>query len=252
MQTLPALNIQGIVGTPGAHIWDTWNTFELAPRPYLGRQLTFTAPTKCDPSAGHYSGHPSPLLGLNLRKFGDNLLIDFRDISSCIMDMSYQSWSRPSLCDSGLWSSLPEYWYATPAPNPPSMSPILSVLHDLYSASYSYSARYQWSLLSVYCLWWYIWSLLHVPDLAYIHKIMFSVFYSPFAFPSLQIFRMLNWAEDRGDHLAPANIGGHSKLIRLRTLQSGVSSFEMHLYWHPPTLEIPFICANISWIQCGG
>ena len=73
MQTLPALNIQGIVGTPGAHIWDTWNTFELAPRPYLGRQLTFTAPTKCDPSAGHYSGHPSPLLGLNLRKFGDNL-----------------------------------------------------------------------------------------------------------------------------------------------------------------------------------
>ena len=74
----------------------------------------------------------------------------------------------------------------------------------------------------------------------------------PFAFPSLQIFRMLNWAEDRGDHLAPANIGGHSKLIRLKTLQSGVSSFEMHLYWHPPTLEIPFICANISWIQCGG
>ena len=119
------------------------------------------------------------------------------------------------------------------SPNPPSMSPILSVLHDLYSASYSYSARYQWSLLSFYCLWWYIWSLLHVPDLPYIHKIMFSVFYSPFAFPSLQIFRMLNWAEDRGDHLAPANIGGHSKLIRLRTLQSGVSSFEMHLYWHP-------------------
>ena len=65
MQTLPALNIEDIGGTPGGHIWDTWDTFELALRPYLGRQLTFTAPTKCDPSAGHYSGHPpSPLLHL--------------------------------------------------------------------------------------------------------------------------------------------------------------------------------------------
>ena len=31
-----------------------------ASSPYLGGQLTFTAPTKCDPSAGHCSGHPLP------------------------------------------------------------------------------------------------------------------------------------------------------------------------------------------------
>ena len=31
-----------------------------AASPYLGGQLTFTAPTKCDPSAGHCSGHPLP------------------------------------------------------------------------------------------------------------------------------------------------------------------------------------------------
>ena len=48
--------LEDIGGTPGRHIWDTWDTLELAP--YLGHQLTFTAPTKCDPSAGHCSGHP--------------------------------------------------------------------------------------------------------------------------------------------------------------------------------------------------
>ena len=132
MRTLPALNIEDIGETPGGHIWDTWDTFELALRPYLGRQLTFTAPTKCDPSAGHYSGHPSspppPPSRLNLRQeFGDNPLIDLRGISSCIMDMSYHSWSRPSLCDSGLQSALPEYWYDMSL-QPPCLPPPFSVL----------------------------------------------------------------------------------------------------------------------------
>ena len=181
------------------------------------------------------------------------ILIDFRDISSCIMDMSYQSWSRPSLCDSGLWSSLPEYWYATPVPQPPllvaySFCPprsVLSLILILCQIPVIPSVRLL--LVMIYMVPFTCpWPCLHSQDYVFLYST------PPFAFPSLQIFRMLNWAEDRGDHLAPANIGGHSKLIRLKTLQSGVSSFEMHLYWHPPTLEIPFICANISWIQCGG
>ena len=111
------------------HRWDTW-------WPYLGHlghlrvgaSAIFGTPThihcthKMWPECWTLLGTPPlppppPPWRLNLREeFGDNPLIDFRGISSCIMDMSYHSWSRPSLCDSGLQSALPEYWYVPLTP----------------------------------------------------------------------------------------------------------------------------------------
>ena len=120
------------------HRWDTW-------WPYLGHlghlrvgaSAIFGTPThihcthKMWPECWTLLGTPPlppppPPWRLNLREeFGDNPLIDFRGISSCIMDMSYHSWSRPSLCDSGLHSALPEYWFVPLTPATSIFCPLL-------------------------------------------------------------------------------------------------------------------------------